>query len=141
MYKIINLGMDKRLWSVMYDSYNGVKCPVKIDGGLSNWFCPQQRVHQGDVISMYFFGIYNNDLLNELVSIACSISIAPTILTCPVFADDIAVAAKSESTLKYIYIVDEAAKYSIKWRYIFNLDKTHYLFSVKITECVLLISQ
>ena len=46
-----------------------------------------------------FFCIYNNELLNELVSIACPISIAHTILTCPAFADDIAVAAKSESTL------------------------------------------
>ena len=42
-----------------------------------------------------FFALYNNDLLNELVSIACPISIAHKILTCPAFADDIAVAAKS----------------------------------------------
>ena len=42
MYKLINLGMDKRLWSVIYDSYNGFKCSVKIAGGLSNRFCPQQ---------------------------------------------------------------------------------------------------
>ena len=38
MYKLINLGIDKRLWSVIYDSYNGFKCSVKIAGGLSNWF-------------------------------------------------------------------------------------------------------
>ena len=107
------------------DSYNGFKCSVKIAGGLSNWFCPQQGVHQGDVMSMYFFCIYNNDLLNELVSIACPISIAHTILTCSAFADDIAVAAKSESTLQYI--VDEAVKHSIKWRYSFNLDKIRIL--------------
>ena len=31
------------------DSYNGFKFSVKIAGGLSNWLCPQQRVHQGDV--------------------------------------------------------------------------------------------
>ena len=129
MYKLINLGMDKRLWSVIYDSYNGFKCSVRIAGGLSNWFCPQQGVHQCDVMSMYLFCIYNNDLLNELVSIACPISIAHTILTCPAFADDIAVAAKSESTLQYI--VDEAAEHSIKWRYSFNLDKIRILVFCK----------
>ena len=140
MYKLINLGMDKRLWSVIYDSYNGFKCSVRIAGGLSNWFCPQQGVHQGDVMSMYLFCIYNNDLLNELVSIACPISIAHTMLTCPAFADDIAVAAKSESTLQYI--VDEAVEHSIKWRYSFNLDKIRILvFCKNKTECVLLISQ
>ena len=52
------------------------------------------------------------------------------------------VAAKSESTLQYI--VDEAVKHSIKWRYSFNLDKIRILVfrknnrvrSVNITICV-----
>ena len=52
MYKLINLGMDKRLWSGIHDSYNGFKCSVKIATGLSNWFYPQQGVHQGNVMSM-----------------------------------------------------------------------------------------
>ena len=73
--------------------------------------------------------IKQNDLLNELVSIACPISIAHTILTCPAFADDIAVAAKSESTLQYI--VDKAVKHSSKWRYSFNLDKIRILVFCK----------
>ena len=55
------------------------------------------------------------------------------------FADNIAVAAKSESTLQYI--VDEAVKHSNKWRYGFIWTKFEYLFFVKITECVLLILQ
>ena len=49
MYKLINLGMDKRLCSVIHD---GFKCSIDIAGGLFNWFCPQQGVHQGDVMSM-----------------------------------------------------------------------------------------
>ena len=65
-------------------------------------------------MSMYLFLIYNNDLLNELVSKASPISIAQTILTCPAFADDIAVAAKSESILQYI--VDRAVKQYFKCR-------------------------
>ena len=90
-------------------------------------------------MSMYFFCIYNNDLLNELVSIACPISIAHKILTCPAFADDIAVAAKSESTLhiqlmRLLNTVLNGDILSIG-------TKFEYLFSVKITECVLLISQ
>ena len=68
-------------------------------------------------------------MLNELVSIACPIYIAHTILTCQAFADDIAVAAKSESTLQYI--ADEAVKHSIKWRYSFNLDKIRILVFYK----------
>ena len=67
---------------------------------------------------------------NELVSIACPIYIAHTIFTCPAFADDIAFATKSESTLQYI--VDEAVKHSNKRRYSFNFDKIRIL-SVKVT--------
>ena len=84
-------------------------------------FYPQQGVYQGHVISIYLFCIYNNDLLNELVSIVCPMSIANTILTYPAFVDDTAVAAKSESTLQYV--VDEAVKHSIEWRYCLHLDK------------------
>ena len=38
MYKLINLGMDKRLWSVIYDSYNGFKCSFK-----TGWQSPSCR--------------------------------------------------------------------------------------------------
>ena len=63
-------------------------------------------------MSMYLFCISNNDLLNVLIRIASPTSIAHTILTCPAFADDIAVAAKSESNLQHL--VDEAVTHCSK---------------------------
>ena len=35
------------------------RCAVNIDGLLSEWFSSIQRVHQGDVMSMFLYCIYN----------------------------------------------------------------------------------
>ena len=71
LYKLLQLGMDRRLWAVICDSYTNFRCAVNIDGVLSEWFSPTQRVHQGDVMSMCLYCIYNIDLLEELLDLAC----------------------------------------------------------------------
>ena len=65
LYKLLQLGMDRRLWAIICDSYTDFRCAVNIDGVLSEWFSPRQGVHQGDVMSMYLYCIYNNDLLEK----------------------------------------------------------------------------
>ena len=51
-----------------------------MDGVISEWFSPRQEVHQGDVMSMYLYCIYNNDLLEELLDVACPLKINNHIL-------------------------------------------------------------
>ena len=57
LYKLLQLGMDRRLWAIICDSYTYFRCAVNIDGNLSEWFSPRQGVHEGDVMS-YVFILY-----------------------------------------------------------------------------------
>ena len=46
LYKLIKLGVDKRLLRIISDSYNGFQCTVRVCGLFSEWFIPKQGIHQ-----------------------------------------------------------------------------------------------
>ena len=101
LYKLLKMGMDKQLWAIINDSYKGFKCSINIAGGISDWFTPEQGVHQGDIFSMYLYCLYNNDLLRELREIPCSILIGNITVPSPAFVDDISIVAKSAASLQH----------------------------------------
>ena len=132
LYKLLQLGMDRRLWAIIFYSYTDFRCAVNIDGVLSEWFSPSQGVHQGDVMSMYLYCIYNNDLLEELLDVACPLKINNHILTCPAFADDVAIVSKSSASLQHK--VDIAKCHSRKWRYNLSIPKIRIVAFNPITK-------
>ena len=132
LYKLLQLGMDRRLWAIIFDSYTDFRCAVNIDGALSEWFSPGQGVHQGDVMSMYLYCIYNNDLLEELLDVACPLKINNHILTCPAFADDVAIVSKSSASLQHK--VNIAKCHSRKWRYNLGIPKIRIVAFNPITK-------
>ena len=52
-------------------------------------------------MSMYLYCIYNNDLLEKLLDVVCPLKINDHILTCPAFADDVAIVSKSNALLQH----------------------------------------
>ena len=108
-------------------NYTGFKSCVFIGSQQSSWFDVCLGVHQGAPLSTKMYIIFNNDLLENL----CSMAIGPRLsgveypLVCPSFADDIAVIAlhkpDMQLLLKVVYI------HSTKWRYSFNPAKCHIL--------------
>ena len=130
LYKLHCMGMNKLLRATIYDSYDNFKCTVSIAGGISNWFSPKQGIHQGDVLSMYLFCLYNNDLVSELVEIPCGVRINNQCVPAPSFVDDISVVAKSIVSMQHY--LDTAYAHSLKWKYTFNTDKIKIIvFGVK----------
>ena len=91
LYKLCCMGMSTILWANIYDSYDHFKCAVNIAGGVSSWFTPLQGIHQGDILSMYLYCLYNNDLITELANIPCGVRIQNKSVAAPSFADDVAV--------------------------------------------------
>ena len=89
------MGMSKNLWANIYDSYDNFKCAVNIAGGVSSWFTPLQGIHQGDILSMYLYCLYNNDLITELANIPCGVRIQNKSVAAPSFADDVATTNRS----------------------------------------------
>ena len=54
-------------------------------------FIPKQGIHQGDILSMFLYCVYNNDLLEELRGIPCAVKIGNLKISGVGFADDISV--------------------------------------------------
>ena len=95
LYKLIKLGVDKRLLRIISDSYNGFQCTVRVCGLFSEWFIPKQSIHQGDIFSMFLYCVCNNDLLEELRDIPCAVKIGNLKISGVGFADDISVMSTS----------------------------------------------
>ena len=95
------MGMSKILWANIYNSYDNFKCAVNIAGGVPSWFTPLQGIHEGDILSMYLYCLYNNDLITELANIPCGVRIQNKSVAAPSFADDVAVIAKSAVSMQH----------------------------------------
>jgi len=124
-YKLKKDGMDKKVWRILKHVYDEFQCAVNIGGRLSNWFHPQQGVHQGDVFSMKFYGTYNNGLITELAQSGHGAKIGTILCGVPTFADDVAIAALSKIALNAQLNI--AYKYGCKWRFQYGVDKTQGL--------------
>ena len=93
--KLIKLGVDKTLLRIISDSFNGFQCTVRVCGLFSEWFIPQQVIHQGDIFSVFLYCVYNNDLLGKLRDIPCAVKIGNLKISGVGFADDISVMSTS----------------------------------------------
>ncbi len=124
-YKLKQYGMDKKLWRILKGVYDNFECTVNIAGRLSEFFHPQQGVHQGDIFSMKLYGVFNNGLLIRLDRSQNGATIDCIRCGNPAFADDIAIVALSKmalnSQLRTAYL------YSCRWRFSFNASKTQVL--------------
>ncbi len=100
LYRLFHTGMDKKLWNIIYDMYTDAKCSVLIGGERSDWFTVGQGVHQGAPLSMLLFIIYIDPLLVELKQSNVGAHIADHNITCPAFADDVALLALTEKIFR-----------------------------------------
>ena len=97
-YKLHKMGIDGKLWRLMYRAYQGFMSKVRIGDKTSEWFSMGCGIHQGGFLSLTKYVAFINDLLCELEQskLCCTIGVIPTT---PVgYADDVATA--NTSTLK-----------------------------------------
>ena len=88
---------------------------------LGEWFVAKRGVQQGAPFSMKLFQAFVNGILLNLRGSQQGITTGDIDLTCPTFADDIAMIALYKSSLNHLLSL--AYDYSKKWRFQFNLDK------------------
>ena len=122
LYKLFRSGINTKLWLMIYNAYSDFKCSVMIDCKIDSWFYVNKGVRQGGPLSMALYTIYINELLIELKSNENGLSIGNYKLTCPTHADDLAILSLNKKVLNILLSL--AYKYSIKWRYSYNLQKT-----------------
>ncbi len=130
--KLLDMGMDPKLWRLLRNSYDGFECAVRIGGQVSRWFEPEQGVHQGDVFSMRLHSLYINGLLAELRDIACGTHVDTINCGHPTFADDVALVSTSKRSLNRQLAV--CSKYSRDWRFDFAPAKCCVLIFGRDTQ-------
>ena len=91
LYKLYQNGLNMRIWRLISDSYHGAECATLIAGQPGPWFEPQRGIHQGAPLSMPLYQIYIDDLLKQLRSHSHGAVIGKNGITCPTYADDIAI--------------------------------------------------
>lgn len=88
----------------MYNSitniYQSSESCVRINGHLTNWFDCKTGVKQGDNLSPTLFSIFINDLVHEINNLDVGIELVNRKISMLLYADDIALMAKSTEDLQ-----------------------------------------
>jgi len=121
LYKLYNLGIKGRLWRIIKTCYDGFKCNVHVNKKISGEFFVERGVHQGAPLSMRFYQLFNNDLLNDLCQSALCASVIDLKTGTPAFADDVAIIALFKFCMNGL--LEKSRNHSLKWRYNYNGDK------------------
>ena len=122
LWKLYESGINPKLWLLIRDAYSDFKCSVMMNGEIDQWFYARRGVHQGAPLSMILYTVYINDLLTELTHARSGLHLYDVNVTNPAHADDLALLALSKKGLNELLVI--AYRYSLKWRYTYNLSKT-----------------
>lgn len=125
MYKLHKAGMNSAALKLIDNAYSNFSCAVFLSGSAGRWFTPLRGVHQGAPLSMILYVIYMNDLIIELRFSGKGVIICNINVSSPCHADDVFLLALFKMNMNYLLRI--VYKYSIRWRYMFNIDKTKYL--------------
>ena len=88
-FKLIMLGISGRMLEALKSLYNEVKCSVRINGQMSDWFDVKIGLKQGCILSPLLFNIFINDLAQMVNNLECGASYSEGDVTILLYADDI----------------------------------------------------
>ena len=125
LYKLYELGIDLKVWKLIRNAYSGFKCAVNVNGQSSGWFDILRGVHQGAPFSMKLYIVYVNKMISLIRESCYGATIGFFKVGAPAHADDVFILVLYKSALNNCFNI--AVKYSRKWRYDFNYDKTKVL--------------
>ena len=121
--KLNNMGVSNKFLTALQSLYTDVKCCVNVNGHKSDWFPVSVGLKQGCLISPLLFNLYINDLVDEIKSLKCGVDIdEEDNIDILLYADDIALIAKSESDLQKM--LDKLSVWCNKWKLKVNPNKS-----------------
>ncbi|VDI80721.1 Hypothetical predicted protein [Mytilus galloprovincialis] len=88
LYKLNQIGIQGKLWNLIYMSYKTATAHVQHSGLTSQVFRIEQGVGQGRVLSAWLFSVFINDLICELLSTHCGLLVGPISIPTILLADD-----------------------------------------------------
>jgi hypothetical protein len=125
LYKIKEAQINKSVWHIIKDLFTNIQCTVQIAGERSDWFEVKRGIPQGAPLSLWFYQVFTNDLIQQLRNSNLGASIDDVNISCPAFADDLALVCTSHANLQKMLHI--AFLHSKKWRYSYNAKKSEIL--------------
>ena len=106
LIKIWDIGIRGKIWRYFDKTYNNIKCVLEINDVYSSAVNVTRGLRQGGNSSPPLFNIAINDLIKLLNKYKdCGVSIGSVVLTCLMFADDLALLASSIIHLQMLILV------------------------------------
>ena len=128
--RLLDCGIDGRMWHALRALYRTVNTRVAVAGGLGDAFTSQLGVRQGCVLSPILFSLFISGVIADWVAAGLGVTVRNTTggagggerkVAGLLFADDIVLIADSEAELhRALEVMDAHAR---RWRYSFNTSK------------------
>ena len=134
LLKLYNLGVTNKLWSLINDCHNNTSSSIVVNQTQSRWFNGRQCVRQGGVLSSFLYLVFINELIDTLQQSSICTKLLNVASNCPSLADDISLVALTPNSLQDMLNV--ADRYSKKWRFKFNANKSCILRFRSKGNCV-----
>ena len=100
--KLSQLGISGKMFSNLKAIYNNVKCSVRINGHLTDWFSVNTGLKRGCLLSPVLFNLFMNDLTLALESTGLDIDIDGNKVCILQYANDIVVMAETQQELQML---------------------------------------
>ena len=130
--KLIERGTPKRFLDILVNWYQDLRCRVKWDGYLGDWFGITAGVRQGGILSPDFYNIYVDGLVCILQSSGIGCYVRNIFAAALLYADDVCILAPSLKGLQRLLNI--CSSYCSEWDICLNPKKTKNMFFGKRTE-------
>lgn len=136
--KLSNMGLNGKIFQSLKALYGNVKCSVRLNGHLTDWFPVTSGLKQGCLLSPLIFNLFVNDLSDALEATQLGIALQgiDSKLNMLLYADDLALIAESEEDLQRL--LEVLASWCGDNMMTINMDKTkviHYRNPSKERTC------
>ena len=123
MWKMNQIGIDNKLWHLLYDWMIGSCCCVYLNGQVSDSFTISRSIKQGGIMSMLNLCIFMNDI-HQFVDpdMKFGIRCHDLYLGSLSYADDLILMSHTKRGLDNM--MENAYEFARKWRFSYSLSKT-----------------
>ena len=122
LYKLLLHNIDGKVYNSIKNIYQSSESCVRVNNKLTNWFRCKTGVKQGDNLSPTLFSIFINDLVQDINNLNLGIELVDRKLSILLYADDIALIAKSPEDLQSM--LDKLHSWCRRWRVLINTNKS-----------------